>query len=82
MKISVSWASEVSQRKDNNYMLEFHTCNVYMVKWVNCTFKRKKEKGEKKERTNQEILYSKGGTLIEVQGVDFQTEFVLKPIVL
>ncbi len=67
MKISVSWASEVSQWKDNNYMLEFHTCNVSMVKLVNCTLKRKKEKGEKKERTNQEILYSKGGTLSEVE---------------
>lgn len=48
VKISVSWASEVSQRRVNNYMLELHTCNVSMVKLVNCTLKRKKEKGEKK----------------------------------
>jgi hypothetical protein len=63
-------------------MLEFHTCNVSMVKLVNCTFKRKKKKGGKKERTNQEILYFKGGTLSEVERADFQMEFVLKPIVL
>jgi hypothetical protein len=34
--------------KDNNYRQEFHTHNVSMVKLVNCTFKRKKEEGEKK----------------------------------
>jgi hypothetical protein len=57
VKISVSWASEVSQRRVNNYMLELHTCNVSMVKLVNCTFKRKKEKGEKK-RKEQTKRYS------------------------
>jgi hypothetical protein len=64
-------------------MLEFHTCNVSMVNLGICTFKRKKEKGKRKERTNQEILYFKGGTLNEVEQVDFlQMEFVLKPIIL
>jgi hypothetical protein len=63
-------------------MLEFHTCHVSTVKLVNCTFKRKKEKGQKKERTNQEILYSKGGTPSAVERVDFQMEFLLKPIVI
>ncbi len=57
VKISVSWASEVSQWKDNNYTLEFHTYNVSMVKLVNCTLKRKKEKREKK-RKEQTKRYS------------------------
>jgi hypothetical protein len=60
VKISVSWASEVSQRNVNNYMLELHTCNVSMVKLDNCTFKRKKEKERKrgKKRKEQTKRYS------------------------
>jgi hypothetical protein len=61
VKISVSWASEMSLRKNNNYMLEFHTCNVSRVKLVNCTFKKKKQKGEKRKKQTKRYSTPKVG---------------------